>query len=315
MKLYQAPLEGITSYIYRNAVNKYFGGVDKYFTPFVCPHEKIVITDRDAKQLSADNNKGYELVPQILTVNSKGFLELTDYLHSEFGYEEFNLNFGCPSGTVVSKGRGAGVFNDLRQLDKFLDEIFEKSDYKISVKTRLGMTFVSEFEDILGLYNKYPISELIIHPRVRDELYNGVPHYDVYKDAKDISKAPTVYNGNITSEESLDKIVKEIGAVNDEDMNFMIGRGMVANPAIFRVLKGGPEASSDELSDFLEEIKEGYIRDFSGEVPVLHKLKEIWSYMGPYLLEKYDMDDKLVKKILKAKRLNEYDAVKGSFFL
>ena len=64
----------------------------------------------------------------------------------EYGYNEVNLNLGCPSKTVVTKGRGAGFLDRPDELDKFLDEIFRKCDVKISIKTRLGMDAPDEFE-------------------------------------------------------------------------------------------------------------------------------------------------------------------------
>ncbi|MBQ0027735.1 MAG: tRNA-dihydrouridine synthase family protein [Lachnospiraceae bacterium] len=310
MELYQAPLEGISGYIYRKAIHKYFGGIDKYFAPFISPYEKRIITDRERNQLCPEHNEGYLLVPQILTMDANGFLELTGWLNEHYGYEEFNLNFGCPSGTVVSKGRGAGALGNLMKLDEFLDRIFSVSPYRISIKTRLGLHNPEEFDEILDIYNKYPISELIIHPRVRAELYKGVPHYDIYKAANEKSNSLTVYNGNITSLDSL----HNIEGVLDSTNAVMIGRGMLSNPSLFREIKGGASANADELCSFIDEIRDDYMRDFSGEIPVLHKMKEIWSYMGPYLVDKYNIDERLSKKIIKAKHLSEYNICKNELF-
>lgn len=304
MKLYQAPLEGISTYIYRKALHTYFGGVDRYFAPFISPYEKRIITDRERNQLCPEHNIGFELIPQIITMDADGFLELTEWLHANYGYDEFNLNFGCPSGTVVSKGRGAGALSDIEVLDSFLDKIYSVSPYKISVKTRLGLHHTDEFDHILEIYNKYPLSELIVHPRVRDEYYKGLPHYDIYADIEKKSKAVTVYNGNIDSTDSL----HNFGLT--EDSTVMIGRGMLSNPAIFREMKGGEPFAPVELEGFLNQICDNYMSDFSGETPVLHKLKEIWTYMGPYLTKTKNIDEKLIKKLLKSKRLSEYNIYK-----
>ena len=193
MKLYQAPLEGITGYIYRNALFKVFGGPDKYFMPFISPYEKRIITEKEIKQLCPENNRDTKAIPQILTTDSKGFTELTDRLNSEYGYEEFNINFGCPSGTVVSKGRGAGTLADTDLLESFLDEIMSRSRYKISVKTRIGLHNKNEFQAILAIYNKYSLEELIVHPRIGDEKYKGLPHMDVYREACNNSKNNPIF--------------------------------------------------------------------------------------------------------------------------
>lgn len=305
MQLYQAPLEGITGYIFRRALFQYLGGVDKYFAPFISPYEKIILSNKERNQLCPEHNEEYNLVPQILTMNADGFLELTEWLHANYGYEEFNLNFGCPSGTVVSKGRGAGSLRDLDALDRFLDRIYSVSPYKISVKTRLGLHNTDEFDDILDIYNKYPISELIVHPRVRDEYYKGLPHVDLYKTVTAASKAPTVYNGNIEFIDSLHNF--DLSECN----NIMIGRGMIANPALFREINGGDSAKASELDQFLDRIKDDYMAEFSGETPVLHKMKEIWTYMGPYLVKTKGIDEKLTKKLFKSKRLSEYNIYKN----
>lgn len=303
MLLYQAPLEGISGYIFRYALAEVFGGVDKYFSPFVSPYEKRIITDREIKQLCPDNNKGVYFVPQIITMDAAGFVELTSWMYDNWGYKEFNLNFGCPSGTVVSKGRGAGALADIEKLKYFLDSIFADNKFDVSIKTRLGVHSVDEFEDILDIYNQYPLKELIIHPRVRDELYKGVPHKEMYKYAEEHSQSNLVYNGNISCKADYDSICNECDSVTQA---VMIGRGMVTNPAIFREIKGGNPMSADELSHFLGIIRERYSEDFSGDVPVLHKMKEIWAYMGEYVVDKTDIDPAVMKKIKKSKSLNEY---------
>lgn len=303
MQFYQAPLEGITGYIYRNALEQVFGGVDKYFAPFIGPHQKIVISDKEKRELCPEHNPEIKLIPQIMTMDADGFLTLTKWLHEQYGYTEFNLNFGCPSGTVVSKKRGAGALSDLVRLDTFLEQIFEKSPYRISLKTRLGMHEIQEFSDIMKVYQKYPVSELIIHPRVRDELYQGTVHENLYHEVEKNSQTELVYNGNIFSKDDYEAVVSRC---DDRTRAVMIGRGMVCNPAIFRQLKGGDAMSRDELTMFLTLLREGYCRDFSGETPVLYKLKEIWAYLGMYLTGVCQADAKLMKKIRKAKSLSEY---------
>lgn len=306
MLLYQAPLEGITGYIYRRALFQYFGGVDKYYSPFISPYEKRIITNKERHQLCHENNLGYT-VPQIMTSNAEGFLQLTDLLFNEYGYSEFNLNFGCPSGTVVSKGRGAGALKDLDTLKSFLDNIMSTTPYEVSLKTRIGLHNVDEFKEILALFNQYKLKELIIHPRIRDEFYKGTPHKDLYIWATSVSANNLVYNGDVKAYDDfidLEKLEKPTNAI-------MIGRGMVENPAIFRLLKGGTSASSSELSNFLGQIAEDYLAEFSGETPVLYKLKEIWSYLGNFLIKEYDAPEKLIKKLMRSKKINEYNIYKN----
>lgn len=115
-------------------------------------------------------------VPQVLSKSGEDVAAIAEELKA-FGYQEININAGCPSGTVVSKGRGAGLLDDERALLHFLDEMFEKTDAEISIKTRLGMEYPDEFEGILKIYNRFPIKELILHPRVREDYYKNKPDW------------------------------------------------------------------------------------------------------------------------------------------
>ena len=302
MKLYQAPLEGITTYIYRNALARHFGGADRYFAPFISPYEKIVISAKERAQLTPSHNEGIDLVPQILTMDAEGFLKLTHLLHEEYGYEEFNLNFGCPSGTVVSKGRGAGSLKDLELLKDFLDKITDGFPYRLSVKTRVGFSDVGEWVALLDLYNRYSLSELIVHPRVGRQMYKGVPDMAAFEYALVNSRNPVVYNGDIRTADN--KVIK----CNTEINAIMIGRGMVANPAIFREIKGGSCPTGGELMDFMSDICEAYRVEFDSEINVLHKLKEIWVYMGPYVINRGGGSDRDLKMLQKTRRLVEYKA-------
>lgn len=176
MKLYLAPLEGITGYVYRQAYHACYEDADKYFTPFLAPHTKRSFNARERNDLIPEHNTGMYTVPQVLSKSGEDVAAIAEELKT-FGYQEININAGCPSGTVVSKGRGAGLLDDERALLHFLDEMFEKTDAEISIKTRLGMEYPDEFEGILKIYNRFPIKELILHPRVREDYYKNKPDW------------------------------------------------------------------------------------------------------------------------------------------
>ena len=168
MKYYFAPMEGITGYIYRQVHHQFFPGIDKYFTPFLTPGSKKLMTPKELRDILPDNNEGYHLVPQILTNQAQDFIRLAEELR-EYGYEEVNLNLGCPSGTVTAKKKGSGFLEFPAQLEKFLDEVFENLDMKISVKTRIGKDEPEEFTELLRIYNRFPLEELIVHPRIQSD--------------------------------------------------------------------------------------------------------------------------------------------------
>ena len=182
MNYYFAPMEGVTGYVYRNAHHAIFPGIDKYFTPFVSPNQNRCFTPREKRDILPENNRGICVVPQILTNRSDYFLRTMKEL-AAFGYQEVNLNLGCPSGTVVSKGKGAGFLEDADKLDAFFDEVFQKADLekmKISVKTRIGIEDAEEFEDLQKVFQRYPFAEVIVHPRVRSDFYKNQPDRQVF---------------------------------------------------------------------------------------------------------------------------------------
>ena len=329
MQYYFAPMEGIAGYIFRNAFIHNYGGADKYFTPFLSGPK---LGYKEINDILPENNAAKRLVPQILANKSETFLSIVSEL-KEYGYEEVNLNLGCPSGTVTSKKRGAGFLSVPDELERFLDEIYSKCDIKISVKTRIGMDELSEWERLMSIFGKFPIYELIIHPRLRRELYGGEPHRDMFARAQAYYSSsasaaensattlfPLVYNGDICSVCDLEALLSEYPFIK----SVMIGRGALKNPEIFLLLKAWNTAenttseklcavtdcrnNSDSLDRFIRyhnEIYNAYKEIMYGEKPVLFKMKELWNWFQYYA----GLDAKELKKIRKAGNLADYEAV------
>ncbi len=296
MKLYFAPLEGITTYIYRNTHAQFFGGCDAYFSPFITPSDNEKIGRKGFRDILPENNTT-DLTVQVLTNNSASFLKF-EKKAAEYGYRELNINLGCPSGTVVGKNRGAGFLRDSDALDRFLYEIFSQTDAKISVKTRAGYFSADEIEELLCIYNKYPLSILILHPRCREDFYKGVPSKKAFSYAYENTNAPLCYNGNIFTPEDYADIVTSYNALE----GIMIGRGAVTNPAIFREIRGGNPITTAELISFTEALKENYSKILDSDVFTLHKLKEIWLY----IMQNFPDEKKLLKTIKKTNNLIDF---------
>lgn len=299
MKLYFAPLEGITTYTYRNVHNEMFGMCDEYFAPFITPTDDERLTIKNMRGIMPENNS-VNLRVQCLTNSEKAFVKFSKRV-SELGYREVNLNLGCPSGTVVSKGRGARALCDLYKLDKFLEYIYSNSALDISIKTRTGFYSHDEFDDIMKIYNKYPISELIVHPRVREEFYKGKPNMESFKLAYFMCNTKLCYNGNILYALDYENIIKNY----PELYSVMIGRGAVRNPAIFREIKGGKALCTNELISFSNELEKRYMLLLKSDTNTLHKIKEIWAFA----IENFPDETKIAKAIKKSKTLKELNGV------
>jgi len=293
MKYYLAPMEGITTYIFRKNIHKFFTPADKYFTPFV---SNTNLSSKERNEIIPEHNEGLNLVPQILANRSEDFLAMANVL-GYYGYDTVNLNLGCPSGTVVARKRGSGFLGEREMLLHFLDEIFEKCPLKISVKTRIGLSDLSEWEEILKIYQRFPMDELIIHPRLQKEMYNGHVHLEAYKMAQDMIFMPLCYNGDITSVESFDEITSQI---NTDAV--MIGRGILKDPFLFNRLKGQEIPDKKRLKEFHDAMLEDYQSIMYGDTNTLYKMKDVWTFLGPGL----GADEKVLKKIKKSKNIAEY---------
>lgn len=305
IQYYMAPLEGITTYIYRNAYHRYFTPMDKYFTPFLVPHTKKGFSAKERGEILPEHNEGMYLVPQIMSNDAEGFLHTVEKL-KRYGYKEVNLNLGCPSKTVVSKGRGAGFLAKPDELHTFLEEIFQKADVAISIKTRIGKDSPDEFERLLEIYNEYPLKELIIHPRIQLDFYKNVPNLDVYAQAYENCRHPLCYNGDICSAEDEAKLLERFGHTG----RIMLGRGLIANPGLAEELRGGSPADKERLRAFHDQIMDDYTALDFGDRNVLFKMKELWVYMQ----DQFPDSAKLVKKIKKATNRKDYEKAVDEMF-
>lgn len=303
MNYYFAPMEGITTWIYRNAHAKVYGPLDKYFIPFVEPHEKRDFKTRELQEILPEHNEGIYAVPQILTNRADGFLRLAGALE-RFGYQEINLNLGCPSRTVASKQKGSGFLAVPEELDRFLEEIFRMRNLKISIKTRVGKDRPEEFERLLEIYNRYPLEELIIHPRVQADYYKGEPRMECFRMAREKSRNPLCYNGDLFTKER----VRQFCAEFSEEDRLMLGRGLIVNPGMLC------DGTKEQFREFHEQVLQGYEERNMGDTNVLFKMKELWHYQ----IHLFPEAGRLEKKLRKVQRLSEYreiveEVLRGKF--
>ena len=293
MKIYFAPLEGITGYVFRNAYAKYYGGIDKYFTPFISPHTKKLMDTREKRDILPENNQGLYIVPQVLTNTAEDLIDLAKQLKEEYGYEEINLNLGCPSKTVTTKGKGSGFLEYPDRMEEFFDRYFKASDVKLSIKTRIGYWDVEEAQRLLNLYERFPFEEVIIHPRLGSEMYKGTPHYEVFESYLDRTQHSLCYNGDINS---LDQL-QSLDSKWEKCDKFMLGRGLIARPGMLL-----SQEDRIQFQSFHDEILEGYEAYMCGDRNTLFKMKELWSWWAVM----FPGQEKTLKKIKKATTLQEY---------
>ena len=304
MQIYFAPLEGITGYVFRNAYEKYYGGIDKYFTPFISPHTKKLMDSREKRDILPENNKGLNIVPQVLTNKAEDLIDLAKQLHDEYGYEEINLNLGCPSKTVTTKGKGSGFLEFPDQMEEFFDRYFKACDVKLSIKTRIGYYEVEEASRLLNMYERFPFEEVMIHPRLGSQMYKGTPYYDVFEEYLKRTKHSLCYNGDINSLEDLQKLDSKWENCD----KYMLGRGLIARPGMLQMQESGEytaNLSQEEwirFKGFHDELVEGYYAYMCEDRNTLFKMKELWTWWAVM----FPGQEKTLKKIKKTTALQEY---------
>ena len=308
-KYYAAPMEGVTGFAWRKAHDQVFGGVDRYFTPFISPNQNLEFQTKELRDISQGEDK---LVPQILTGKAEHFIWAAGELKAR-GFEEVNLNLGCPSRTVITKNKGSGLLRDINYLDHFLYDILDAlPDMKISLKTRVGLHDTESWPALLEVFEKYPIYELIVHPRVSDLQYNGTADRKLF-----CSTLERESKRQVLSDAALTLVYNgDVRTPDDEAFSYgcsiMAGRGLVGDPALFRKARalesGGQEAAakaaatSAELKEFHGILLETYRTYMPGDVPIIHRMKEFWFYYINLFRVPADAE----KVLLKAKNMSDF---------
>ena len=147
---------------------------------------------------------------------------------------------------------------------------------------------------------------LIIHPRVRTDYYRNTPDMETFGYGMRESRNPVCYNGDITCQENIDRLTDLFPQIE----HVMIGRGLIANPALVRELTGGKGIGEEELREFHDLVYDGYRQIISGDRNVLFRMKELWAYM----IDRFEDKGKYGKKIKKSEKLSVYEACVEELF-
>lgn len=305
MQLSLAPMEGIAGYAFRRVHAEFFGALDRYYTPFISPLPKVgtPFSKRNSRELDPANNQGLDVVPQLLANDADRFVWAAGLL-ADMGYKEVNLNLGCPSGTVVAKEKGSGLLRNPDRLEAFLANVCERSPLPVSVKTRVGIANDDEYGELFALFCRCGIAELIVHPRVQKDFYSGAPRQELYDKTLELAPFPVAYNGDIFSLGDFNTLV----AAYPQTRHVMLGRGIVANPALARMIRGGEGLTREELERFHNELYQAYTDDMGGNA--VFRMKEWWGYAKCAFA-----DPSSVHRIMrKTRQADEYEAAARKIF-
>lgn len=306
VKLSLGPFQGITDAPFRNVFKQHFDGIDKYYTPFFTGIQKDHAKNLQTEEIDPSCNDIDTLTPQILSTDAEEILRFATQC-KQLGYKAINLNMGCPFPRVANKKRGSGLLPYPEKVNEIFERVFESIEVDFSVKCRLGYFNPEEIYPMIEVFNRFPLSELIIHPRIGKQLYKGEADIEKYKELMPLIKAPLVYNGDIVSKESFDKIEKTLNCGNSTVTvnEFMLGRGLLANPFLAEDIKGiGAQGDrKTRLHEYAIALYEDRLRHAGGSPKVLGRMKELWSY----LMNSFDDPQNVWRKIKKLNALKDYE--------
>lgn len=298
-----APMRGVTTVHYRKAFVRHFGGLDAEMAPFITTVPAETIHPRLLRDVLPENNSDLPLIPQLLSKSAGEFITMARALH-DLGYEEVNWNLGCPHKPIRNKGRGSGLLPHPDQVDALLTDICADSPCRVSVKVRLGVSSQSELLKLIPVLNRHPLSEVIIHPRTAEQMYDGTVDLDAFAEAYERIEHPVCYNGDIHSLAFFQSVETRFPEIE----RFMLGRGLLANPFLCEQIRSrSPEIenATERLKAFHDEVLENYRSVIDGDLPMLGKMKEFWSYPSQHLSN----GRKFLKKVKKCHRLTTYQQI------
>jgi len=302
-----APMRGITTMHYRQTFVRHFHGLDIGMAPFIPTVRAERINPRLLKDLLPENNAGLPLIPQLIGNNAADFVHMAKALH-ELGYDEINWNLGCPHKPIRNKRRGSGLLAHPDMVAAVLDKACGESPCRISVKVRLGVSDKSELMHLIPTLNQYPLSEVIIHPRTAEQMYDGTVDLDAFEDAYKALELPVCYNGDIIGPASFRLAQNRFPSIT----RFMLGRGLLSNPFLCETIKGGRSQTGntvERIAAFHDELLAAYEAILHGDPPVLGKMKEFWTYQSVHLSN----GAKMFKKLKKARGLSSYRSIVSEF--
>lgn len=303
-----APLQGFTDFVYRRCYHHLFGDVDEYYIPYIAGGSGGKIRNSQYREILPENNGQLPVVPQILCANGDEAKQLAGELKN-YGYQKLNLNLGCPYPMATKRGRGTGLLENPDQLKEVLDVLFGDFGFKVSVKFRAGLSSERTIFERLNLLESYPFEKMIFHPRTANQLYKGSANRELFAQLASIARYPLVYNGDIRSVSDL-AAIKQLVPTQKE---WMIGRGLLANPFLVAEIRGLPSSPAVQTGlkhEFHQLMYENYRAIYADAGQVLMKMKSFWSYFA----ESFSNPHKAFKGVKKANSLSKYELAVAAIF-
>jgi len=307
-QLYLAPLRGFTDYIYRNTFARHFDGFDGAVTPFIPTVTAGRFKPSHLKDVLPENNSAMPIVPQIIGNHPDDFISLAVRLF-DLGYSTVNWNLGCPFPMVAKKQRGSGLLPYPQKIETFLETTIPSIPNRLSIKVRLGRRKADEIFQLMPIFNRYPLEEIIIHPRTGIQMYNGRADLDTFEKSLEQATHRIIYNGDITDLKTFQEVFHRFKSID----GWMIGRGAVTNPFLPAIIKAGKDDITNKVETFrcfYEELFEQYRRRFAGPGHLLNRMKGFWTYFS----KAFHNSRRIEKKVHRTQKMHRYLEIVDRFF-
>lgn len=307
--IYQAPMQGFTDFTYRKVFSEVYGGVEKYFIPYLSYGKGKEIKKSQLKEILPENNRALPVIPQVLFSDATELFELVSILVDN-GYSEINLNLGCPYPMATNRGRGAAWLEKPDVLDQTLQQLFSKGfRAKFSVKMRAGLKDNKDFLPVLEILNQFQLEEIIFHPRTAAQMYDGKADPLLFVEAVPLAKHPLVYNGDLFSETDF----SALKTILPEQHCWMTGRGLLMDPSLALRLNGeefDQKMKKLKLKEFHDRLFQEYSEKLQGGGHLLMKMNHFWSYFS----ESFENPHKARKLVKKSGSILKYNAAVVEIF-
>ena len=229
-----APMEGVTDICFRQVIAK-AGRPNLFFTEFTnvssYASEKGRANALERLEVAPTDSP---IIAQIWGKNPEHFAEITSAL-KELGFSGVDLNFGCPDRHVNNTGGGAAMIRTPElAIACFRNAVEHSNGLPVSIKTRLGYTYIDEYKDWLSALLREHPAALTIHLRTRKEMSKVPAHYELVPDIIHLKnelspETKLLANGDILDYKQGEKMVRNNPGLD----GYMIGRGIFQNPYCF----------------------------------------------------------------------------------
>lgn len=301
-----APMEAVTDVVFRHVVAK-AQRPDVFFTEFTNATGWVHAGDKAIGGRLVKTDDENIIVAQLWGSDPAAMEKLSIHC-AKLGYDGIDLNMGCPDSSAVKAGGGAGMIRT-PELAYEMIAAAKKSGLPVSVKTRLGYSYVDEWREWLGGLLQQDIPVLTIHLRTKKEMSKVPAHFELIDDIKALRDkiAPEtllVINGDVRDRAHGLEFVEKHGIDG-----VMIGRGIFTNPYAFADESALAPLGSPERKQQLLELLRRHLDLYDQYSSVTHRPYETLKRFFKIYIRDFDGASDLREQLMHTKSTDEVRAL------